>query len=789
VAGGNARLVRIATDGDLNGQFFKGTPGVTADRLVVSKLAMDALRPLNADGNPLALRVNDRILVKDQAVSQQNGVYSVTSTGATWTLTRASDSDTIGEFTSGTFVRVGEGDAEDTVWQVTYGLRRSGDLVAGIDKVTGLGKTSDLVVGMLVVGEGIAADTTISSIDDDDSITLSSEATADVDASSLRFVVANPEIGASVMLIEESGLTTDIGSDDVNDMVTFVVSTAGGTNSSAGAFGKMVDVYQRNEAKTAGGTDQKSELRFSTLVANNRAPIRLAQELPAIIKPVIIDGGSASRYSPKGSRTPVNSVASNPIIDGSRITTLRSGRAVTAGDTVNGFTIQNVDGVTIRNVTIGGFNINNKGAAILVEDSPNVLIDKVVLGQNEGGVLAPNATVTRLANGIGVHVIGAESDTTTITNSVILSSTDAGIKVEADEEGSEASYVRVAGNTIGKPGLENNVGVNFAAGTNALGIDAAPQIQAMAKRVNNTTFTLPAGTYEFARRIVPGQGVIGRRVVQSDPNVPVTITSVTTNEKTKITTVRVTGGRVTSNGSVTIGYVVRTERNSSVISLGVPLDSPEGRSRLLGLFLGQQVNGMGIAFGSTITKITESDPNYSGNATITLSQPMTMTGVTSVSLSSVGRNVIQANRTGVILGAGMTTMTNTSVIDSNFNGVEISGGSHMIGTSKTRSLNSNAIHGNGRWGIAYVSNAVNRALQFIRGNYLGSNQATIVSTVLANKKGNIGPVSDANDSEFLGDKGQFSPNARTGLDKEGNQHGIMPVVATRGRSRFPWRAR
>lgn len=784
VAGGNARLVRVATSMDLNGQFVKGTPGVTADRLLVSKQAMDALRPLNAKGNPLALRVNDRILVKDQGFTNQNGVYSVTSIGATWTLTRATDSDTIGEFTSGTYVRVGEGDAEDTVWQVTYGVRREGDVVAGIDKVTGLVKTSDLAVGMLVVGKGIAPDTVIASIDDDDSITLSNDATDIVAAANLRFVVATPEIGASEMLVEESEITTDIGSDDVNDKVTFVVSTAGGTNSSAGAFGKMVDVYQRNSAQTVAGV-QKAEFRFSSLVANNRAPIRLTQELPAIRESIVIDGGAGARYVPagvlpNGLTVPANSVASNPVIDGSRITTLRSGRMVTADDEVNGFSIKDADGVTIRNVMIGGFG---KGAAIRVDNSPNVLIDRVVLGQSEVGVLKPNDTGTRLANGIGVHVVGAESDTTTITNSTILSSTDAGIKVE-----NGASYVRVAGNTIGKPGLENNEGVDFASGVNALGIDSAPQVQAMARRVNNTTFTLPAGTLEVARRLVPGMGVIGKRVVQSNPNVPVTITSVSINEKTKITTVRVAGGRVTSNGSVILGYVVRTERNSSEISLGVPLDSPEGRSRLMGLYLGQQVNGMGIAFGTTITKISEGDTATNTPATITLSQPMTMTGVTSISLSSVGRNVIQANRTGVILGTGITTMTNTSVIDSNFNGIEIHGGSHTIGTSKTRSLTSNAIHGNGRWGIAYMSNAVNRALQFIRGNYLGANQSTIVSTVLANKKGNIGPVSDADDSAYVGDKGQLGPNARTGLDSEGNQHGIMPVVATRGRSRFPWRA-
>lgn len=722
VAGSGARTVRVATTANLAGVYAAGTPGFFPSTL---RVASGSIMALNPAAGP-SLRVNDRILVKNQSDPTQNGVYAITNTAnpASWVLTRATDSDTAVEMPASTIVKVLEG-SQTGFYRMLWSNDAS---VFGTTPIT---------------------------------------------VSDAGLNPARPRL-----------LTTDIGSDDFNDTVTFVVSTAAGTNFSAGSLGKMIDLRQQNAAMTNGGlTPQKSELRFSSLVATTRTPIRLTQELPFINEPIVIDGGVSSRYLPKGVAVPANAVAANPVIDGSRITTTRTGRSVTANDTVNGLMLSNVDGVIIRNLTIGGFNINDQGAAIQVNNSANVLVDKVVLGQNEGGVLTPNASGTRLANAIGVHVVGAESDTTTIINSTILSSVDAGIKVEGG-----SSYVRVAGNTIGKPGLENNVGVQFASGTNALGVDSAPQIQAMAKRVNNTTFTLPAGTLESARRLVPGMGVLGRRVVPANPNVPVTITSVSVNEKTKITTIRVTGGSVTGSGSAIIGYVVRTVRNESKISLGASLDSPEGRGRLLGLFLGQQVNGTGIAFGSTITGINESDADYGGAATITLSQPMTMTGMAAISLSTVGRNVIQANRTGVILAAGSTTMTNTSVIDSNFNGVEISGGAHKIGTSKTRSLSSNAIHGNGRWGIAYLGAAVNRAWQVIRGNYLGANQSTIVSTLLANKKDNIGPDASDADVPYRGLNGEYTPNVRTGLDKQGNQHGIMPVVATRGRSRFPWRA-
>jgi hypothetical protein len=54
-----------------------------------------ALAALVVDGSTVA--VNDRILVKDQAASAQNGIYTVTNVGSTaaaWVLTRAADSDT-----------------------------------------------------------------------------------------------------------------------------------------------------------------------------------------------------------------------------------------------------------------------------------------------------------------------------------------------------------------------------------------------------------------------------------------------------------------------------------------------------------------------------------------------------------------------------------------------------------------------------------------------------------------------------------------------------------------------
>lgn len=67
----------------------------------------------------LALSVGDRVLVKDQAATAQNGIYTVTTIGSVsvaWVLTRATDADSWTDLT-GAFVMVEQGTAnDDTSW-------------------------------------------------------------------------------------------------------------------------------------------------------------------------------------------------------------------------------------------------------------------------------------------------------------------------------------------------------------------------------------------------------------------------------------------------------------------------------------------------------------------------------------------------------------------------------------------------------------------------------------------------------------------------------------------------
>lgn len=73
--------------------------------------------PNSVDG--VTLVVNDRVLVKNQAAGQQNGIYTVTTlgTGSNGTWTRATDADSDAEVHAGMFTFVAEGTTlQDTGW-------------------------------------------------------------------------------------------------------------------------------------------------------------------------------------------------------------------------------------------------------------------------------------------------------------------------------------------------------------------------------------------------------------------------------------------------------------------------------------------------------------------------------------------------------------------------------------------------------------------------------------------------------------------------------------------------
>jgi len=152
---------------------------------------------------------------------------------------------------------------------------------------------------------------------------------------------------------------------------------------------------------------------------------------------------------------------------------------------------------------------------------------------------------------------------------------------------------------------------------------------------------------------------------------------------------------------------------------------------------------------------------------------------------------VQYNRTGVVLKAGTNVMVNTTVAHNSFDGVSIEGGSNTIGDSVKVPIgaNRNTIYANTGWGLR-IAGAPLALLQKVFGNVFGT-VSKARPTKDDNGKGNI-----TTNGSVVG-VAPFVPSLTTGLDGNGNQHGLNGFVVpnpgnptgTVAKVRFPWRRR
>lgn len=120
--------VLVATTAALNATYLNGVAGVGATLINAGTLAA-----FSVDGQSPA--INSRVLVKDQASTFQNGIYTLTTVGSgaiAWVLTRATDFDQPSEIQAGDLVPVLTGTVNaDTLW-----LQNATVTTIGTDPIT-----------------------------------------------------------------------------------------------------------------------------------------------------------------------------------------------------------------------------------------------------------------------------------------------------------------------------------------------------------------------------------------------------------------------------------------------------------------------------------------------------------------------------------------------------------------------------------------------------------------------------------------------------------------------------
>ena len=196
-------------------------------------LTADANGALSVDG--VSVTVNDRILVKDQSSSVQNGIYKVTATGgpsAAFVLTRSPDADTASELTGGTFFFVEEGTANaDNGYVATHnGTPTFGSTNITFAQFSGAGQIS---AGDALTKTGNQLDVAV----DDSSIEISSDAlqvkASGITNAMLAGSIANGKLANST--VSFGGISLALGATDatpafdLSDATNYPASSLSGT--------------------------------------------------------------------------------------------------------------------------------------------------------------------------------------------------------------------------------------------------------------------------------------------------------------------------------------------------------------------------------------------------------------------------------------------------------------------------------------------------------------------------------------------------------------------------------
>ena len=107
----NYEAVSYASTANVAGTYNNGTSGVGATLTGTGSLVIDGYTVVAGDAGTNVSISNStglRVLLKDQTLTDQNGIYAVTAcvSGTSWTLTRAYDYDVLGEVAAGDFTYV-----------------------------------------------------------------------------------------------------------------------------------------------------------------------------------------------------------------------------------------------------------------------------------------------------------------------------------------------------------------------------------------------------------------------------------------------------------------------------------------------------------------------------------------------------------------------------------------------------------------------------------------------------------------------------------------------------------
>lgn len=293
--------------------------------------------------------------------------------------------------------------------------------------------------------------------------------------------------------------------------IELIVSQSNGGKADAGTLGRMLDLLQQNVTQRSMVLSFDREL-IQAGSGENTPVITLTEQLPAIVRPIYIDGngviidGSGIEKTISGEELRIQEGQRyfGPVRPSEVFVARRRmlARAAGYGDgaDLSGLNFgENTDGSIIKNLTIGGFE---DGAAIDIVGATNILLTDVQVG---GGSETFGLLRKRLTNeyGIRVRTFGTFGDFVTLQNVSVFDSLTAGISL-----GKGTQNVRILGSTIGEQDYGNAIGVMVGSSDDSGG----PQSGGKSLPNSLGVYVDPAGTHTSttSATFVSGVNVVKR---------------------------------------------------------------------------------------------------------------------------------------------------------------------------------------------------------------------------------------------------------------------------------------
>ncbi len=225
---------RTATSSSLTATYDNGTSGVGATLTGTGSLPQIS---------GVTLTTNDRVLVKSQSTTSQNGIYVVTTTVDNWVLTRASDFDgsPTGEIVAGDAVYIQEGTLAGTHWVMST----SGTITIGSSAIvwSQFGGPGTFVAGTAISIDGTTVNNTgVTSLTGGTNIGVSASTGGITVSFSGTLPIASGGTGATTasdartnLSVAKSGANSDITS--LSGLTTALSIAQGGTGQTSFSAG------------------------------------------------------------------------------------------------------------------------------------------------------------------------------------------------------------------------------------------------------------------------------------------------------------------------------------------------------------------------------------------------------------------------------------------------------------------------------------------------------------------------------------------------------------------------